>query len=453
MVTLASDRADRDLEAPDQAETCDGADIADILQSSDDRGMRKLARSPATPADALYYLATVPSSLVRALTAANPATPHQADALLSDDETDEVRASLARKLGRGDRACANAAEVHAALLSKLVGDRATIVRESLARGLAFDIDADTRLLRRLANDSHRTVRDVVLRHAKAFDGRLLVNFIAGGADADTLEMIAARRNLAPEISRLIVDSGLHRPIVALINNHSAELAADCINRLIAAARECRDWRLALANRPGLSTRLLEGLSTHVQTIDPASERASPTPGPRDRDDDGTIAIIEIDSGHADEMKLPTASIEIDNFEPILMRIEQGVADQHAAGRLTGVEIAEAVCLGRDAFIWVALAHLAETDYATVHQIMTSKAPRTISALVWRAGLPAWIAELIQHHTASIATAQVLTPTPDGGYQITDRQMQWLLAPYRIAPMAGLNANDDTLRHLDMAAAG
>ncbi|HSZ74924.1 MAG TPA: hypothetical protein VK779_08890, partial [Rhizomicrobium sp.] len=75
-------------------------DILQILEERTQAAQNELAgRTDAGP-DVLYYLAAKGAAAIRRAVAANSATPARANRLLADDTDDDVRAELARKIGR-----------------------------------------------------------------------------------------------------------------------------------------------------------------------------------------------------------------------------------------------------------------------------------------------------------------------------------------------------------------
>ena len=72
----------------------------DALESHSNQVRRELAGREEVEPEILYYLAEDGSADVRALVAANPNAPQQANLILADDEDEEVRCELAAKISR-----------------------------------------------------------------------------------------------------------------------------------------------------------------------------------------------------------------------------------------------------------------------------------------------------------------------------------------------------------------
>ncbi|MDP7548270.1 MAG: hypothetical protein QGF20_13340, partial [Alphaproteobacteria bacterium] len=113
-----------------------------LLAASDLAARLQLAGAPDTRPEILYYLASDESDAVRQAVAANPATPVQADQMLSEDADEDVRADLALKIAR--------------LLPDMPHDEQEKVRE-----LTFDT------LKRLASDQLPRVRALLAEELKS----------------------------------------------------------------------------------------------------------------------------------------------------------------------------------------------------------------------------------------------------------------------------------------------
>src|SRR5262245_47180595 len=71
-----------------------------VLEGHEERLEAELAAHKDAEPEMLYLLAERGSSKTRRAVAANPATPSAANRKLADDHDNEVRAELARKIGR-----------------------------------------------------------------------------------------------------------------------------------------------------------------------------------------------------------------------------------------------------------------------------------------------------------------------------------------------------------------
>ena len=63
------------------------------------------------------------------------------------------------------------------------------------------------------------------------------------------------------------------------------------------------------------------------------------------------------------------------------------------------------------------------------RILTSKNPKALVALAWKAGLSATQAKFLQTHVGGISQETALGPTYTGGYPIPQPDMEWQLGLY------------------------
>ena len=142
----------------DLPKTLSVEDEQSILKAGSERQKRQLASRKDARPEVLYYLAEDEAVSVRRAIAANPSTPIQADEILKNDQDDEVRAELARKIGR------------------LVPDMSSAEQKSLR-------DKSIKLLEELAQDQLPKVRAMVAEEIKKteFVPKSLVDRLAQNA--------------------------------------------------------------------------------------------------------------------------------------------------------------------------------------------------------------------------------------------------------------------------------
>jgi|GEM_PF-770464 len=386
-----------------------------ILDDRNSGALRALADDLRTPDDVLYFLAGAPLSEIRARVAANPSASTKTDMMLADDMKPGVRAALAGKLGSLDLTVDGASpdgdlEIRHGLIEKLSRDEKPRVRRALSRALAGSLSAPRDLLARLALDHDAGVFGPVVRRSTVLSTPDLAALMKQRQDRPFQNEIASREDLDEMLCARLVATGDEATLTVLINNHSAALSDDMINHLASRAVEIKSWRGALARRPGVSARLLRNL---------AAGRA--------------LMAADGDAGHdpAARADLPGITDPLEPYEAVFSGLERHLGERLAEGTLTEATIAETASLGQHANIWVTLSLLTGASVAVVHRIMTTKAPRTIMALAWQAGLSAQTAVVLQRATAGIAPDQCTQLRQDGAYPLAASLMRWLLAPYHV----------------------
>src|SRR5689334_17037279 len=91
---------ERRLKADTLPERLKPEEVVRLLEEERRAAEEALAGRVDAAPEVLYYIAREGSAAARRTVAANPGTPAQANRLLADDKDGEVRAELARKIGR-----------------------------------------------------------------------------------------------------------------------------------------------------------------------------------------------------------------------------------------------------------------------------------------------------------------------------------------------------------------
>ena len=113
------------------------ADIIGVLEGPDADARAELAARRDVAPEVLYFLANEGEAAARRAVAANPSTPAHANRRLARDADDDVRAELARKIGRlfpnlSKEASAKARALTLETLESLARDQLPRVRQILA---------------------------------------------------------------------------------------------------------------------------------------------------------------------------------------------------------------------------------------------------------------------------------------------------------------------------------
>src|SRR6185436_2370558 len=218
-----------------------------------------LSKQTEVEPEILYYLATDEAVEVRRCVAANPATPHKANHLLTRDADDDVRCELAKKIGRlvpglepeeSHRLREHAIEV----MERLANDALPRVRAILAEEIKAARNIPAHIVRRLAHDVELIVSAPVLEYSPLLSDDDLVEIIAGARVEGKLSAIARRASVGTKVADAIVASLDVSAVAALLANPNAQIREDALDRVLENAAEVEDWHMPMVLRADLSVR-------------------------------------------------------------------------------------------------------------------------------------------------------------------------------------------------------
>ncbi len=394
-----------------------------LSQGGNVKDRRRVAEHTELRPELLYFLAQDADPSVRAAVAANPATPVQADVLLARDGDDRVREDLAHKIAllapglttqEHDRLRRMTYEV----LEILVRDQVARVRQIVAEALKDVADAPPEIIQRLARDCEIVVAGPVLQFSPLLSESDLLEIIDGTPIAGAREAVARRTGVSEPVCEVIGASSDMTAIAALLDNPSAQIREELLDKLVERAPVAVAWHRPLVHRPRLSgdaaRRLARFVAVNLLAI------------LRDRRDFDTETTREVATTVmrrlAEEGDGPTATGEASDPVAADMARAEGL---HAAGKLDDAAVAAAVRSERG-FVKAALAVLAKLPPDDVDKVLAAHSAKGVVALAWHAGLSMHTATVLQTALAHIAPQTVIRARADGAYPLTPEAMRWQL---------------------------
>jgi uncharacterized protein (DUF2336 family) len=389
---------------------------------------RRVAEHDGVRPELLYYLANDPDPTVRAAVAANQATPVQADLILARDGDDAVRQDLARKISR--LAPGLSAQEHDRLrratyevLEILVLDQIVKVRQIIAETLKDVADAPPEIIQRLARDYEIAVAGPVLQYSPLLSDADLLEIIGGKPIAGAVEAIARRHQLRETVTDAIDASGDAAAITALLENKSAQIREETLDRLVDRAPGVIAWHRPLVDRPRLSggaalklarfvaANLLDMLRAR-RDLDPETTKEVSTIVMRRLSEEGLVAAAP------ENEKAPTA--------PTIDAALERARRLQAAGTLNDEAVTSALHQGDRSFVRAALSVLAELPVDGIDRVLGAHSAKGIVALAWKAGLAMATAVRLQVVVGHIVQPALVKPRVDGGYPMSEEAMRWQL---------------------------
>lgn len=392
-----------------------------LSQSGNVKDRRRAATHTGLRPELLYFLAQDGDPTVRAAVAANAATPVQADVLLARDGDDAVRQDLAAKIAllapglsaqEQDRLRRMTYEV----LEVLVRDQVTRVRQIIAEALKDVADAPPEIIQRLARDCEIVVAGPVLQFSPLLSESDLLEIIGSAPIAGAREAVARRRALTMPVSEVIGGSDDIAAITALLENPSAQIREELLDRLVERAPAAVAWHRPLVQRPRLSggaaLRLARFVAVNLLSI--LRER-------RDFDAEISRELANTVMRRIAEEGDAEIAADADPGEAALARARE----LHDAGKLDDTAVAAAI-RGERLFAKAALAVRAKLPMEAVDKVLAAHSAKGVVALAWQAGLSMRTAVALQTGLAHIAPSSVVRPRADNAYPLTPEAMRWQL---------------------------
>lgn len=393
-------------------------DARAVLEGRSVEAKRELAARVDAPPEALYFLANDADASVRALVAANPSTPIQADEGLGGDSVSDVRAELARKIARvvpglTSQDLGSTRDRVLALLECLARDEVTRVRQIVAEEIKSSRTVPKRLAVMLARDVENVVCTPVLEYSPLLSDEDLIEIVATTRVQGALEAIANRRCIDGSLADAIVAT-LDIPAIAhLLTNPNAAIREDTLDQIISEAAAIEAWHLPLVMRPSLSLRAVRRIAIFVSRalIDELAMNA-------DLDEDTRTDLkaraqsrIETDA----ERVTPTPSATIANIHSAFKN-----------GTLNDDLVAKAASLQQTAAVVLSLSLKASVPEDVVKRVLEAKSGKGIAALCWRAGLAMRTALAIEIFVANVPPDARILPRNGIDYPMTEDEMRWHL---------------------------
>ena len=414
-------KAVRQTDKPGFAGRLDYAQTLAILESGDEVAQLTLAENPNAPGEALYYLARHGTAKVRTAVAQNDSTPAQADSILSEDDQEEVRAELARRIHRllphlSQGAKAQLREQAIAIVQALADDQTVRVRALLAEAVKNDPRIPRALALQLAHDPAFSVCGPILEYSPLLNDTDLTEIIAATRVSEALAAISRRSTVSEAVSDALVRTGDIAAVAALLGNPNAQMREDTLDLILDGAPSVESWHEPLVMRANISARAMKRIAGFV-----AANLV-----------DRMIARHNVPENIARDLLLTVRQrIESEKVgAPSLEACEQ-TARKVIADRSFGDKwVMEAIdARNQTGVITAALGLASGLGLEPARAIIASRIGRAIMALCWKAGLSARTAYEIQQHVAHVVPNQLVTPKGGVDYPMKVDQMEWLLETY------------------------
>lgn len=399
------------------------AEVLEILEARKTSAQRALAVRADTGAEVLYYLAAEGAPTIRRSVAGNAATPAQANRLLADDADEEVRAELARKIGRlmPDLAKEESARLRALTietLETLAHDQLARVRAILAEEIKALDCVPKDVIRALAFDLDAIVCAPILEYSPLLSDADLMEVIASAKAKEALSAIARRKFLSANVADAIVTSLEVPAVAALLANPDAAVREDTLSRIIAHAEVIRDWHQPLVMRVDLSQRAIRRIASFVGAalIEILSTRHT---------------LSEQTRNHLNRQ----LRLRIESAEEAQQSEEKVAADVVEEARRTGTLDEAFVDLAAEAgqreVVIIALSVLSGVRPETVRKIIQFGSAKPLTALVWHAGLSMRLAFRIQRFVMKLPTDELLPAREGVGFALNADEMRWHLSYFDV----------------------
>lgn len=345
----------------------------------------ELAGRNGVEPEILYYLAEDADTGIRRRVAANASTPAKANRLLADDGDEEVRAALARKIGRliphlKNEESERVRDLTLETLDRLARDQLPRVRAIIAAEIKACKAAPPDLVRRLARDPELSVAAPLLEYSPLLSDADLLEIVNLARVSEVISAVARRRNLSVAVCDAVIASMDIGATAALLDNPAANISKASFEALLDRAAAIEAWHAPLVRRPNLSTRVMRRIAGFVSAG--LIEKLAARPG--------------LDAGLAAELKLKTRrAISEGALEAPANDAAKVVREAAASRALDDHFVAAAAELGQRDVVMHALATLAEANVDAVHRLLDARNARAVTAIVWRAGLQMRTAVAIQ----------------------------------------------------------
>lgn len=392
----------------------------EVLRLLEERGAElreELAQHPETEPEVLAFIAAQGSAGARLAVARNPSTSAETNRLLAGSKDGDVRAELARKIGRllpglSEETCEEIRTLTLDTLQCLADDQLPHVREILAEEIKALDCVPRRVVLRLAKDIE-CVAAPILEYSPLLSDSDLIDIITTAEARHALSAIARRRPLSARVSDAIALAMDIPSVAALLKNPDARIRQKTMDKIIDQAERIREWHRPLVMRSDLSQRAIRRIAGFVSAslIDQLAART-------DLDEETQAYLRDAVQCRLDGDGRFGGAAAV-------------VAARKKAGTLDDRFVVGAAQDGQRDIVVQSLAVLAAVPKEIVHRILDSRMAKPVTALVWRAGLSMRVAFKIQTFILKLASADILPAREGVHFPLTEDEMRWHLSYFGV----------------------
>lgn len=385
----------------------------DLARTGRNEQRRKLAARRDVRPEILYYLAADELVEVRREIATNVQTPRHADRLLVDDVDDEVRCELARKIARLAPTLSRQEQdqvykLTCEILDTLAHDALPRVRQIVSEEIKYSDTIPRHIVMHLARDVELVVSAPVLQYSPLLGDRELLEIIESKPVQGALAAISKRDAVRQPVADAIAELGDEADIAALLANPSAQIREETLDSLLDTAPDKESWHVPLVEMPELSLNAVRRIAKFVG-----------------------MALLRILDERTDLPEEAAAEVR----QAVARRIDkEGVNGDVDAGLNADAAFAEGkidddlvqayIDKGDHDFVTKALALKAGLPAAVVERVISLQGAKSITALVWQAGLGMRTAIQVQLRVARVPPMDVLNAKDGTDYPLTEEELAW-----------------------------
>jgi len=384
-----------------------------LVQDPDPAVRLALARRHDIRPEILYYLASDTSRAVRQAVAANTVTPIQADELLLEDASPEVRQDLALKIARllpdmpaDEQQKVRDVTLH--VLQRLAEDQITRVRAIVAEELKDTLHAPHAVIARLAHDMETIVAVPILEYSPLLSDHDFREIIAAGCAQEALCAIARRPRLSPEIADAVVATLDVAAVATLLANKKAEIRSETLDRIAQDAATVEAWHQPLVLRPELSVRAMRRISGFIATA-LLEELAGRT---------------DLDAETAAELREAVRTRIASDTGEVQEEARERANKLDARNMLDDDALGEAIEAAQHDFVVEALSLRSELTRPSVEKLLRSASGKAITALAWRAGLSMRMAMRLQAKLGRVPPHRMVNARNGTDFPLSAEEMAW-----------------------------
>lgn len=392
------------------------ADQTAMLKSGDVAQLKKLAESPDTNPEILYYLAKSDSAEVRQAVALNKATPVQASTLLANDESVDVRYALAARLVEllPDLSIDKQSQLYACAvqaLGILAQNEVLKIRKALTTALKDYAKAPPSVVNTLARDIEREISEPILRFCVALTDDDLFDILSGHPEPWVVSAIAGRPTLSERLSEAVVDSDDLPATGTLVSNVGANLSAQTLQTIIEKAREYPEWHPPIAMRKELSLDLARQLAGFASAA--------------------VLSVLEKRSDFDAATRTGIANMVKRRMEFQRSDTARETAEEKArryidAQKLTPDVIEDALSWGEMEFAYLAFSHLSGIHPVIVKKMLSTGSAKPVVALCWKSKLSMRLCVEVQKTGAKLQPKDFMYAKGGTDYPLTMEELKWQL---------------------------